>query len=108
MTGGTTWEQLAAAIVFFFTVMGALAGVWWRIEGKVEQAKSEAVMKATEAATEAASVRADLAAHKLHVAENYPTKAGIKELRDEILGAIIGIKDDLRHLSSRIDNMHGK
>ena len=101
MTGAITWEQL----VFFITLLGVVAGVWWRIEGRVDRAKAEAVLKATEAATEAASVRADLAAHRLHVAEHYITKAGMRETRDEIMDAIQGVKQAVDHMTVRVDRI---
>lgn len=90
-----TANEIMAAVGFFVMLLGAVSGIWWRIEGKVgtASAKAEAVEK-------------DLAAHKLHVAEVYTTKAGMKEIKEEILGAVGGIRDDVRHLATRIDNMH--
>ncbi|MGO8211819.1 hypothetical protein ACC782_33605 [Rhizobium ruizarguesonis] len=100
-----TPEQLMGAILFFVTLLGAISGVWWRIEGRVDRAKTEAVQKATEAALEAASVRADLAAHKLHVAEHYITKAGMRDTRDEIMEAIHGVKAAVDHMVVRVDRV---
>jgi len=101
MTGAITWEQ----ILFFVGLLGTVAGVWWRIEGKVDKAKSEAVLKATEAAAEAASVRADLAAHRLHVAEHYITKAGMRETTEQIMDAIHGVKQAVDHMTVRVDRI---
>jgi hypothetical protein len=81
-------------VVFALTVGGAVFGVWFRIENKVAAATARADKVADE-----------LAAHKLHVAESYLSKAGIKDWKDEILAAMASLKDDLRHLSSRIDGM---
>jgi len=91
MTGAITWEQVA----FFLGLLVTVAGVWWRVEGKINVAKDKAD-----------EVSSALAAHKLHVAETYSTKSGMKEIRDEILGAVSGIRDDVRHLATRIDTMH--
>jgi hypothetical protein len=100
-----TGTELMTVVGFFMAISGALWGVWWRIEGRVDRAKAEAVQKATEAATEAASVRADLAAHKLHVAEHYITKAGMRETRDEIMDAIHGVKTAVDHMTARVDRI---
>jgi len=97
MTGSIEWGQLAGAVVFLITVGGAMWAVWFRIEGKVASA-----------ADKAEKVADDLSAHRLHVAETYLTKAGIREWRDEIMSAMVGLKEDLRHLSSRIDGIHNK
>jgi prophage DNA circulation protein len=91
MTGAITWEQFA----FFIGLLATVAGVWWRVEGKINTAKDKAD-----------GVSADLAAYKLHVSETYSTKSGMKEIKDEILSAVSGIRDDVRHLGTRIDAMH--
>lgn len=101
-----TGAELMAVIGFFIMLMGAISGVWWRIEGRVDRAKAEAVQKATEAALEAASVRADLAAHKLHTAEVYVTKAGMQEQTGQIMRAIEGVGNRLDGLNDRLDRLY--
>lgn len=101
-----TGQELMYAVLFFASISGALWAVWWRIEGKVDRAKSEAVARADEAQRHVDGVSRDLAAYKLHVSETYSTKSGMKEIKDEILGAVSGIRDDVRHLATRIDTMH--
>lgn len=95
MTGAITWEQVAFFVALFVGVVGFVSGVWWRVEGKITGAKERAE-----------KVSNDLSAYKLHVAESYVTKSGMRELKDEILGAVSGIRDDVRHLATRIDTMH--
>lgn len=84
-----------AAVGFFIMLLTAISGVWWRVEGKIGAATARAD-----------KVAEDLAKHKLHAAESFVTKSGMREIRDEILGAVSGIRDDVRHLAMRIDNMH--
>jgi len=84
VTGAITWEQVAGLIV----IVGVIVGVWWRLQQRI---------------TDCAKA---LDAYKLHVAETYTTKSGMKEIKEEILGAVGGIRDDVRHLATRIDNMH--
>jgi hypothetical protein len=78
-----TWEVISAVIVVF----GVVSGVWWRVEGMIR--------KNTD----------DLAAHRLHVAETYTTKAGMHEQTLQIMKAIDGVSGKLDHLNGRIDGM---
>jgi hypothetical protein len=76
-------------------LVGLILTIWWKVEGKINAASDKGD-----------KVERELAAYKLHVAESYVTKSGMKELKDEILGAVSGIRDDVRHLATRIDTMH--
>ncbi|PWE56383.1 hypothetical protein DEM27_08260 [Metarhizobium album] len=79
---------------FVLAIMGAVSGIWWRIEGKVKGAEDKAD-----------KASADLAAHKLHVAEAYATKAGLSEQTSQIMKAIdtVGVKID--RTNERLDNL---
>jgi hypothetical protein len=79
----------------FVALAGLVLTIWWKVEGRINSA-----------AEKADSTDRNLAAYKLHVSETYSTKSGTREIRDEILGAVSGIRDDIRHLASRIDTMH--
>lgn len=84
MTGAITWDQ----IITLIPIVGAIGGMWWFLQGQIT-----------------AGVKS-LDEYKLHVAESYLSKSSIKGWRDEILTAVAGLKEDLRHLSNRIDGMH--
>lgn len=101
-----TAEEIMKAILFFVTVAGAGWGIWWRIDARVEKVRKETQDHIDSTRREAETVARDLAAYRTHVAETYTTKSGMREIRDEILGAVSGIRDDVRHLGSRIDAMH--
>lgn len=79
----------------FVALAGLVLTIWWKVEGRINGASDRAD-----------SVERDLSAYKLHVSETYSTKSGMKEIKDEILGAVSGIRDDVRHLATRIDTMH--
>lgn len=87
--------EILTAIIALITIVGAAFGYWRYFEGRVSVAKDKAD-----------KVGEDLAAHRLHVAEHYSTKTGMREIKDEILAGVGGIRDDVRHLASRIDTMH--
>lgn len=90
MSGAITWEQ----VLFFVGLLGTVAGVWWRIEGK-----------AKEAAAKGEKALEDLAAHKLHVAETYITKQGMRETTEQIMDAIHGVKTAVDGMALRVDRV---
>lgn len=55
------------------------------------------------------TVKDDLSAYKLHVAETYVPSVAMRDMKDEIMGAVkemkVDIKGDLEHLVDRIDRL---
>jgi hypothetical protein len=90
-----TPQELMTGVLFLLAIIGAVAAFWWRVEGKVKGADDKAD-----------SALRDLAAHKLHVAESYITKAGMREVKEEIMGAIHDVKSSVDHLGGRIDGIY--
>lgn len=78
-----TWEVVAAGI----TVLGFVSGIWWRVEGMIR--------KNTD----------DLAAHKLHAAETFVSKAGLREVEGRIMDAINAVGSQVSGMSGRIDRL---
>lgn len=97
--------EIAGAITFFLTVSGALWAVWWRIEGKVKEARDDCDKKADAAVNLASLARSDLADYKLHAAETFATKAGMQEQTTQLLRAIEGVGNRIDHIGERIDNI---
>ena len=87
--------EILSGLIGLIAIVGAAFGYWRYFEGRVTVAKDKAD-----------KVGEDLAAHRLHVAEHYSTKTGMREIKDEILAGVGGIRDDVRHLANRIDTMH--
>jgi len=87
-------SEIIALVGVVVLILGSIAGVWWRVEAKIVSAHNEA-----------SAALAQLAAHRLHVAEMYVTKAGMTEQTAQIMGAIHGIGVDIRQLNERIDRM---
>lgn len=101
MSGG----ELMAVIGFFIAVSGALWGVWWRVEGKIKESRQDAMVAASAAQAHAALAREELAAHKLHVAQQYVTKEGMQEQTEHLLKAIEGIGNKLDRTNERLDRV---
>ncbi|TDH35734.1 hypothetical protein E2A64_10390 [Pseudohoeflea suaedae] len=104
-------------VTFVLLILGFISGVWWRVEGRIKEETKEARDAAAKASGDAmeaaakAAVRAEvnsqmIAEHRLHVAETYMTKQGLREVRDEIITAVAGIKADFKHLNERLDRLH--
>lgn len=90
---------------FWILVLGAIGGAWWRVEGAIKSAKEDALTQARAAATMASLVQAQLAEHRLHVAETYVTKVGMQEQTAQIITAVNGVKIDVHGLNERIDRI---
>lgn len=100
-----TGAEIMAVVAFFVMVSGALWGIWWKIDGKVSAARSESMLRAEGAAALASQARAELAEHKLHVAETYVSKQGLRETTDQLMVAISGVKAAVDGMTIRIDRV---
>ncbi|HEV7305196.1 hypothetical protein [Ensifer sp.] len=89
-----TGAEIMAVVGFIVMLFGAVSGVWWRIEGKVKVAEDKAD-----------KVAADLAQQRLHVAETYITKQGMREATESIMEAISGVKTAVDHMTLRVDRI---
>lgn len=101
-----TGAEVMAAVGFFVMLFGALSGIWWRIEGRVDKAKTEASGMAAAANALATLTRQELADHKLHTAETYVTKAGMQEQTAQIMRAIEGVGNRIDGLGERLDRLY--
>lgn len=81
-------------ITFFFVVFGALAGLWWRVEARIESAKTRAELVAKE-----------LAVYQRHVAETYVTKDGLREQISQVMSGISDLKQSVGHVANRVDSL---
>lgn len=105
MTGSVEWETLLWVIGTTVSVTAAAFVIWWRIEGRVNSAKNEATFKADAAGAKADLVSAQLAEHKLHVAETYVSKAGLRETMQPVLDSINSVGERVDKLNTRLDHL---
>lgn len=82
-----TGAEIMYAVGFFVGVFGAIFGVWKYVDGKI------------------GAVRDELAAHRLHVAESYVTKAGMQEQTAQIMRAIEGVGNRIDAFGERLDRV---
>lgn len=78
----------ADTVYLILAVLGAAGGIYWRWGGAIGE------------------IRNDLAAHKLHTAETYVTKAGMQEQTNAIMHAIEGVAKRIDGLNDRLDRLY--
>lgn len=100
-----TGAELMAVVGFFVMLFGFLFGLWKYIDSQIKGAKTEATGRAESAMTVATIARQELADHRLHVAETYITKQGMRETTEQIMEAIGGVKSAVDGLTLRVDRV---
>lgn len=95
----------AGDIGFLILLIGTIAGAWWRVESAIAKAKADSIVRAEAAISLANLTREELAAHKLHVAETYITKAGLRETTDQIMSGVNGIRESIDRMNERMDRV---
>lgn len=87
-------QEILVGLIGLVTLVGAAFGYWRYFESRVTSARDK---------TE--KVADDLAAHKIHVAEAYVSKQGLRETKDEIMSAIHGVKAGVDSVAMRVDRL---
>lgn len=92
-------------VVFILAILGALGGVWARIETIVSRARSEALLAANTAASRADVVAAGLSDLRLHVAQSYVSKEGLREQMSQLVDLVRDVQNDVGQVNSRLDRV---
>jgi hypothetical protein len=100
-----TGAEIMGAVGFFVMLFGFFFGLWKYIDAKIGAAKTEAAGAAASAVAMASLAREELAAHRLHVAETYVSKSGLREQTEQIMEAISGVKSAVDAMTLRIDRV---
>lgn len=90
---------------FIILILGAVGTAWWRMESKIERAKTELNQQVNANSALSQLTHTQLAEYRTHVAETFATKQGQKEQTDTMLLAINGIRTDIKGLNDRIDRI---
>lgn len=105
MQGAVTWESISSVIFFALTVGGAIAAVWFRVEGRVSAAETKAA-KANEAmAEEIDKVRKEMAEHKLFAAEKYIKQEAFEKMEARVMASEARMIASIDNLAQRIDRV---
>lgn len=94
------------------SLLGALLGlfiaaltIWKFVQNHIAKEVKVAADQASSASALATMTQSLLAEHKLHVAETYVTKSGLREFRDEVMSGIKELKGSVSKIDERIDQM---
>lgn len=99
-------QQVTLGLVaFFITSLGAIAGVWWRIEGRLDKTRDACKAEADAAAALATLAGQRLNDHQLYCSQTYIQKSDIKEFRDELMGRLGDVGSKVDHLNDRMDRV---
>ena len=83
-------------VIAFITIVGAIGGVWWRIEAKFT-ALSDELLRA----------RDDLANYKIYVAQTHVSVPTLKETEERLITAIEKLVTRFETLVARIEKRSG-
>ncbi|WP_244441678.1 hypothetical protein [Rhizobium grahamii] len=92
-------------VLFFLTLAGAGWGIWWKIDGRVSKGEEAAASRIAAAEAKADKALDELASQRIHVAEHYVSKAGLRETTDQIMEAISGVKAAVDNMTLRVDRI---
>ena len=99
------WGLFFQAAGVGVAVLGIVIGGFWRLWALIKGVRDEAALRAEAAHAVANATREELHKHKLHVAEAYLTKAGLREVMEPVMEAISGVRDQITGMSGRIDRL---
>lgn len=100
-----TGHEIMAVALFFIALFGFFFGLWKFVDAKIATARQDAMSSASAAQALASLAREELSSHRLHVAETYITKAGMRETTEQIMEAISGVKAAVDHMTVRVDRI---
>ena len=93
---------------FIIAILGVVGTGWWRITSMVKDVRQEASLAAGSASALAALARQEIAEQRLHTAEQYVSKEGLREVTTQIMDAIEAVGAQLTEMRGRIDRMLDK
>jgi hypothetical protein len=99
-------------VAFMLTIAGVAGGVWFRIERMIQAARTDAIAAADKAAlaamaasTKAGMVADSLAELRIHVAEAYVSRAGLREQVGQVMDLLRDVQNDVSSINERIDRV---
>ena len=98
-------EEIMTAVGFFVGLISSMFGLYKYIEGKIRFVFTISDEKFSKADDRAAALEKDLAAHRLHTAETYVSKQGLRETKEEIMAAITGVHQAVENMTQRVDRI---
>ncbi|CAN7338296.1 hypothetical protein LJR090_002570 [Bosea sp. LjRoot90] len=95
----------AELIGFILTVCGAGGALWLRIESAIRSARADAMLAAATAAAKADVLATALGEFRVHVAETYVSKQGLREQVGQVMDLLRDVQSDVGSINERIDRV---
>lgn len=95
----------AELVGFILTVFGAAGALWFRIESAIKAARSDAMLAATTATAKADVLATALAEFRVHVAETYVSKQGLREQVGQVMDLLRDVQNDVGSVNERLDRV---
>jgi hypothetical protein len=92
-------------ILLWLAVIAAIAGAWWRVEGLVRASKAEMVTALAASEGKASLAIQQVAELRVHVAETYASKGGIKEMSERLEQGNKRLFEEMHRLNERMDRI---
>lgn len=101
-----TGAEIMYAVGFIVGLLSFALCVWKYIDSKFVTLRSETSTEVSVTRAKIDMVNAQLHEHKLDVAQNYVTKAGMTEQTQQILKGIEGLGVRIQSLNDRLDRFY--
>jgi hypothetical protein len=95
----------AELVGFILTVCGAGGALWFRIESAIKAARADAMLAAATATAKADVLATALAEFRVHVAETYVSKQGLREQVGQVMDLLRDVQSDVGLINERIDRV---
>jgi hypothetical protein len=105
MQSVVTWETISSVVIFALTVGGAIAAVWFRVEGRVSAAEAKAAKAHEGTAEEVDKLRKEMADHKLFAAEKYIKQEAFEKMEARVMASEARMIASIDNLAQRIDRV---
>lgn len=99
-------------VVFMLTIAGVAGTIWFRIERMVQSARADAIaaadktnLSALAATTKVEMVRSALTELRVHIAETYVSKSGLREQVGQVLDLVRDVQSDVGSINERLDRV---
>lgn len=90
---------------FVLFICAAAAGAWFRVESSLRAVKAELESRMVPIGMRAELTSAQLSEHKLHVAQTYVSREGLREQMEPLFAAVKDVGGQVRHMNERLDRV---
>lgn len=95
----------AELVSFICAVCGCLAALWFRVESAIKAARADAMLVAQAASTKGDILQGALHDLRVHVAETYVSKQGLREQMGQVMDLLRDVQNDVGSVNERLDRV---